>query len=379
MARETKVGLLAGLAFIICFAVILANRGRPVSTAMSPPYLVDGGSRARQVAETVGSQTMSPDRAEPGPQHQEQPHNPTGNTPSDSYEADTSYYRYASSGAEVILPADADLSPTTPATKYADSASARDTSTSHDGLNRDPSALASLTRRTNGPPLISPSAEQAERRRLLQQHLDAASGREQSANRWEQDANSTRPYEAQHSSPAPVSALPLTPTSAAALRHRVVPGDTLTRIATEYYGTSSAAVIKALFEANRTVMPSPDALVVGDELTIPVIEGHVPQSAPRSSQATHTPLRDDAPASAANRSPVTNAASDYGQSSFRWYQIKKNDRYMSIAREQLGNENRWREIYELNVDKFPDAGRIREGVRIKLPLTAVLPASGERP
>ena len=28
MARETKVGLLAGLAFIICFAIILANRGR---------------------------------------------------------------------------------------------------------------------------------------------------------------------------------------------------------------------------------------------------------------------------------------------------------------------------------------------------------------
>ena len=28
MARETKVGLIAGLAFIICFAVILANRGQ---------------------------------------------------------------------------------------------------------------------------------------------------------------------------------------------------------------------------------------------------------------------------------------------------------------------------------------------------------------
>ena len=28
MARETKIGLLAGLAFIICFAVILSQRGR---------------------------------------------------------------------------------------------------------------------------------------------------------------------------------------------------------------------------------------------------------------------------------------------------------------------------------------------------------------
>ena len=38
MARETKVGLVVGLAFIICFAVILANRGRqrpPVTEVLS--------------------------------------------------------------------------------------------------------------------------------------------------------------------------------------------------------------------------------------------------------------------------------------------------------------------------------------------------------
>jgi nucleoid-associated protein YgaU len=55
----------------------------------------------------------------------------------------------------------------------------------------------------------------------------------------------------------------------------------------------------------------------------------------------------------------------------RWYQIKKNDRYISIARRQLGDARRWREVYELNKDKFPDPQRIREGVRIKLPLTTV--------
>jgi len=379
MARETKVGLLAGLAFIICFAVILANRGRPVSTAMSPPYLVDGGSRARQVAETVGSQTTSPRSAEPGPEHQGQPYNRTGAAPSDHYANGTSYDHHARNGAAVILPAHADRGQSTPATRYADSGSTRDTSMNQDDLNRDPSALASLTRRTNGPPLISPSGERAEHRRLLQQHLDAASGRERNTNRRELGANSTRPYEAQYSNPAPAATSPLTPTSAAARRHTVVPGDTLTRIATAYYGTSSAAVIKALFEANSSVIPSPDALVVGDELTIPVIEGHVPQSAPRSSQAAHTPVRADAPAPAETRSPITNAASDKGRAPFSWYQIKKGDRYMSIAREQLGNMNRWREIYELNLDKFPDAGRIREGVRIKLPLTAVSPVSGERP
>ena len=63
---------------------------------------------------------------------------------------------------------------------------------------------------------------------------------------------------------------------------------------------------------------------------------------------------------------------------FRWYQIKKNDRYVSIAREQLGNGNRWKELYELNRDKFPDPQRIREGVRIRIPTDDILSMSGAR-
>ena len=59
----------------------------------------------------------------------------------------------------------------------------------------------------------------------------------------------------------------------------------------------------------------------------------------------------------------------------RWYQIKKNDRYVSIARDELGDEARWQEIFELNKKTFPDASRIRAGVRIKLPAVAVADSS----
>lgn len=48
MARETKVGLLAGLAFIVCFAVILANRGREVQTPLHRSYVVDAGQAASE-------------------------------------------------------------------------------------------------------------------------------------------------------------------------------------------------------------------------------------------------------------------------------------------------------------------------------------------
>ena len=43
MARETKVGLLAGLAFIICFAVILANRGANGPPGLTNSFLPNGG------------------------------------------------------------------------------------------------------------------------------------------------------------------------------------------------------------------------------------------------------------------------------------------------------------------------------------------------
>ena len=45
MAKETKVGLLAGLAFIICFAVILTNKGSDASAVPTPSVLSDAGSR----------------------------------------------------------------------------------------------------------------------------------------------------------------------------------------------------------------------------------------------------------------------------------------------------------------------------------------------
>ncbi|MEK7756839.1 MAG: LysM domain-containing protein, partial [Planctomycetota bacterium] len=72
----------------------------------------------------------------------------------------------------------------------------------------------------------------------------------------------------------------------------------------------------------------------------------------------------------------TKKSAEPPSATYRWYQVKKNDRYASIAREQLGDAGRWRELHELNKDKFPNPQSIREGVRIKLPAAKVL-ASAE--
>jgi len=146
-------------------------------------------------------------------------------------------------------------------------------------------------------------------------------------------------------------------------RHKVVAGDSLSKSAARYFGRSSNASVRAIFEANRNVLKSPDVLGVGVNLVIPNITGAIKapsNAAPSLGQTPQSPRR---------KRPALDK-------DFRWYQIKKQDRYFSIARRELGDAGRWHEIHELNKDKFPDPSRIRVGVRIKLPQTAFASREG---
>jgi nucleoid-associated protein YgaU len=111
-------------------------------------------------------------------------------------------------------------------------------------------------------------------------------------------------------------------------------------------------VINAIFDANRAIMPSANDLRVGQELVLPEIDG-MTLNAPAPSSATE-------PEKPAPPSPEP-------ESELRYYQVKKGDLYATIAKEQLGDAGRWKEIAELNSDIFPDPSKIRYGVRIRLP------------
>ena len=103
-------------------------------------------------------------------------------------------------------------------------------------------------------------------------------------------------------------------------------------------------------------MSSPDELFVGMKLVIPARPDESP-TPPAGERDKSLPLE--------RRSRPAEAKSE--ETPIRWYQIKTDDRYYSIAREQLGDGSRWPEIHQLNKEKFPDPGKIRPGVRIKLP------------
>jgi nucleoid-associated protein YgaU len=165
----------------------------------------------------------------------------------------------------------------------------------------------------------------------------------------------------------PKSGPRIMPAASPSQQHTVVSGDTLSKIAAGHYGGSSMRFVNAIFDANRALLTSPDQLRPGMELVLPTIEGVItPRSAKSSASLETDNRRTSLPQPEVPRTPS------------RWYQIQQDDRYVSIAREQLGDARRWPEIHELNKDKFPDPGLIRTGVRIRLPLKLVAAATERR-
>lgn len=348
MGKETKIGLIAGLAFIICFAIILTNRGGPEPLTTHRPYLVDGGDGPGRVSGAfdplpTGTETFAgagsfqdstPASRPSAPVRLDRVGGPGGPVGSPS------------SGADIVF-GDGDA-PTRSASSGDQSRSGQQAN----GLRPLPGADRRTPRRASPPP-----DDPAARRSLLQEMVDAV---------MPPPSGPSRPTQsAQPKSGSRIS------TPIGGVRYKVAAGDTLYKIAARQYGLRSgsdvAAVVEGIFAANRSVMPKPDVLRMGDELILPVVKRHPPRRSTQSAAPTAS-------------KPLAGGTQPRRPSDPRhvWYQIRKNDRYVTIARDQLQDATRWREIYELNKDKFPNAGRIREGVRIKLPALRVADAKGRR-
>jgi nucleoid-associated protein YgaU len=135
--------------------------------------------------------------------------------------------------------------------------------------------------------------------------------------------------------------------------YEVQPGDLLSRVVSRHYGSASKQIVDAVYQANKTRMKSPDALVAGTVIVLPEIAGVRPNGLDEKSHQRDEPL---AP------SPST-------QESFRWYVVKKGDTYSKIAAAEMGTSKRWEELAEFNKNVFAKATQIRHGVRIRIPTT----------
>lgn len=122
--------------------------------------------------------------------------------------------------------------------------------------------------------------------------------------------------------------------------------DTLKKIAQEQLGGSHRW--KYLYEFNKERIKNPDALEAGTAIIIPI------------EQEEQRKKLDYEDYEGKTEEPT---ASDV-----RSYTVEKNDSLWKIAKQQLGNGNRWKEIYELNRDKIKNSNKLRPGTKIVIPI-----------
>lgn len=350
MARETKVGLIAGLGFIVCFAIILTNRGRPNATGGSPPY---GWQEERHTP--AARDRMAPRRSAAPRRY------PDAATTEQSASAKPS-----ESGADRPVAANFDA----PVHEWSDPTETLDPVV--------PGGRDRVNEMVDVPPA------RRERRVPLSSHVDHdevaygpaggpadSNGAATSPDRNQRTTIQIRPGKAWR--PESTARVNSSHDDGPVVTHTVVSGDTLSSIARQHYGTRSRRVIDAIFDANRQTLPNRDSIRIGSRLVLPRTVD-VGETAGNSAMGIVLSGRPPvASASMSNDGSILSGEpqeprgdSERAQST-RWYEVKKKDRYISIARTQLGDESRWREIHELNKDKFPDPDRIRAGVRIRLP------------
>ena len=152
--------------------------------------------------------------------------------------------------------------------------------------------------------------------------------------------------------------------------HTVASGENLAVIAQKYYGKEEGnrrVVIQKLFEANRSVLKSADAVRVGQKLSVPSLD--VLMAGPSQPVAQVQPQQR---AEAQESGPtfmerVSNLfeRSD-NESGLKVHIVQDGESLWGIAEETLGDGKRYKEILKLN-KAIKDADDVVAGTRLKIP------------
>jgi len=182
-------------------------------------------------------------------------------------------------------------------------------------------------------------------------------------------SNATTPSTARPAPPAsplanqPMPVVSTTPSStpvksenAAVETHRVQAGDSLASLSRRYYG--SERYVDHLIKSNPQIK-DPTRLSIGMSVNIPA----EPQA---SATNTETVLAQPKMTSLETKTATASANAAQG----RTYQVKQGDSFYAIARDVLGDANRWNEILALNREKVDgNPNRLRVGQVLVLPGT----------
>ncbi len=367
MTKETKIGLLVGLAFIILFAIILSEKGATRSGA-APTALTIADNAKQPVRVASG------DRPFGGAGEMSPPPPPAAPVAPDNYRVpiDEPYRPPAP-------PAEAPSIPRLPPNVVSMLNGSEDRV--GPGMDRE----TPLSPPTPGNDSAAPAQPEI---------ID--------------EEEPTIPPAAVVSGDAvnPAGEVPAGPTvtNTPIKIHTVRPGQSLGKIAAEHYGRATPARIEAICQANRDVLRDPHKIKAGDKLRIPLLEKHgdqfelvgsfappaviPPNPSPRSPGAISsgnsiiripTSVEEQAASAAAAqpRSPAAQPESPRQASPlppaapparWQWYEVQKKDTLSGIAKRFLGSQSFADEIFNLNRDVLTSRNTIKPGMKLRIPV-----------
>lgn len=141
--------------------------------------------------------------------------------------------------------------------------------------------------------------------------------------------------------------------------HHVQSGETLQSISRKYF-KNDPNHDKTIFEANRKSIPAMNKLRAGVRLVIPTET--VAAAKPTALAATETVSASPAVLGANPKKPAD--ASTPGTVD---YTVKEGQTLSSIAATAFGSKNDWKKLYDLNKDRIKDPNRLAPGTIIRVP------------
>ncbi len=391
MTKETKIGLLVGLAFIILFAIILSEKSATSENPSLPIYAA--ADAAKKKPASTGS---------------EQPLHNVGKLPVNK--------RFAPSARSTkklietakmeekplgrLLPAEDEPLPALPESLVKllngpvqpqdgllveRAASDRDNAPSMSVQDAVDLALLPETGKASIQKAKKPAENISESTRFAD---SAKSTRSKPTNGASETPGRVQSRETPPVVPAPPVVVIAT--------HTVQPGESLGKIAARHYGRATPSRIQAIFDANRDTVESIDRIRAQDVVRIPKLDedGTLFEPAPgfaavdiAANRTRHAniagpriplPVGDaarkvDSPRNSApdDGRPIAVANADRASNvkpPFEWYEIREKDSLSRIAKRVLGSEKRFLELYRFNRDLIPDKNMLKPGEKIRIPL-----------
>ena len=171
-------------------------------------------------------------------------------------------------------------------------------------------------------------------------------------------------------------------------QYKAQAGDSLSKMAARFYGTSNKSTQQILLDANPALKQNPNMIVVGKTYIVPPAPAPAPGGAAASAGAAATSVA-PAPAQAIPMPNVPRLAENvnivHEQPSAQQqpanapiastpaytYTVKDGDTLRKIASSQLGTTDAVSAILELNKDKIKNANTIVVGMKLRLPAKPV--------